>query len=241
MSDMFYALCTMSYPPKKPSPTANFSNFKKESLLTTPLIFYHFPHYCDHSLILLVRWSVHSCALCIRIVKTLSITNKTSGSQGCVVQKWRLGNASPGQATHFQIIVLLIIVKERGSPSRRQAFPILKDIDRGGKERLLFSKHLFRPISNSLTKRPMNWKSDEIAKRKEAGDHLQISRTFLIDYLNSFPLPIHTHNLITIQEDNQETSTTNWRPWLQISSRDITNIWDLEFQLLILLDCLVLL
>ena len=55
----------------------------------------------------------------------------------------------------------------------------------------------------------MNGKSDEIAKRKEAGDHLQISRTFLIDYLNSFPLPIHTHNLITIQEDNQETSTTN--------------------------------
>ena len=87
----------------------------------------------------------------------------------------------------------------------------------------------------------MNWKSDEIAKRKEAGDHLQISRTFLIDYLNSFPLPIHTHNLITIQEDNQETSTTNWRPWLQISSRDITNIWDLEFQLLVILDCLVLL
>ena len=62
----------------------------------------------------------------------------------------------------------------------------------------------------------MNGKSDEIAKRKEAGDQLQISRTFPIDYLNSFPLPIHTHNLITIQEDNQETSN----PKLHIMAPD---------------------
>ena len=85
----------------------------------------------------------------------------------------------------------------------------------------------------------MNGKSDEIAKRKEAGDQLQISRTFPIDYLNSFPLPIHTHNLITIQEDNKETSTTNWRSWLQTLSRDITHIWNLEFQhqLFVILCC----
>ena len=94
---------------------------------------------------------------------------------------------------NFQIIVLLIIVKERGLPSRRQAITIIKDTDRGGKWRLLFSKQLFTPISNSLTKRPMNWKYDEIPKRKEAEDHLQISRTFLIEYLNRFlpPMP-HT-------------------------------------------------